>query len=128
LGFGFGDGPPQESEVERQENERQSQEIVKGGAEEEYGKGLAGKSSSLALSLAREGLKRDVDKARSVYRKLGKELDSPGVDRTRRKALREARRLIEQAHGLNIVRPSGRPYDSVSVRVKFPNKAKSSEG
>ena len=124
MGFGFDDDDEEDisSEVEKE-----AAEAVEAAAEEEYAENVAGRSSSLALSLAKEGLKRDVSKARSVYRKLGKELDSPGVDRTRRKALREARRLIEQAHGINVVRPQGRPYDSVSVRVKFPNKAKTSE-
>lgn len=122
MGFGFEDDEEVSSEVEKE-----AAESVEAAAEEEYAENVAGRSSSLALSLAKEGLKRDVNKARSVYRKLGKELDSPGVDRTRRKALREARRLIEQAHGINVVRPQGRPHDSVSVRVKFPNKAKTSE-
>lgn len=122
MGFGFDDDEEVISGVEKE-----AAEAVQEAAEEEYAEKIEGRSSSLAVSLAREGLKRDVSKARSVYRKLGKELDSPGVDRTRRKALREARRLIEQAHGINVVRPQGRPYDSVSVRVKFPNKAKTSE-
>jgi hypothetical protein len=124
MGFGFDDDDEEDisSEVEKE-----AAEAVEAAAEEEYAENVAGRSSSLALWLAKEGLKRDVSKARSVYRKLGKELDSPGVDRTRRKALREARRLIEQAHGINVVRPQGRPHDSVSVRVKFPNKAKTSE-
>ena len=79
------------------------------------------RTSGRAAALARRGLRADVEAAREVYKDLGVKLDTLGsLSRSDRGAYVEARRILEQVWGLNVMRDEARPEQDKNAVVKSP--------
>lgn len=79
------------------------------------------RTSAEAAALARRGLRADLDAAKDVYRQLGEKLETPGrLSRADRGAYVEARRILEQVWGLNVLRDEPRPEQDKNAVVQSP--------
>lgn len=74
--------------------------------------------SPRALGLAEAGLRGALSDAQKVYAELGAALDKPTLGRQERRDMRDARRLLEDAWGVNALRLEARP--SKQKRFKTP--------
>ena len=74
--------------------------------------------SPRALGLAEAGLRGALSDAQKVYTELGAALDKPTLGRQERRDMRDARRLLEDAWGVNALRLEARP--SKQKRFKTP--------
>ena len=111
----LGSGPTNQERINSLEEtvagEQQSEQRV------EAARGRGG-TSPRVLELAEGGLRGSLSDAQKLYAKLGEELGKPTLNRQVRHDLRDARRVLEEAWGVNALRIELRP--STKQRFKTP--------
>jgi len=88
-----------EAEADREKSEQRRVEAARA---------IGGVSPS-ALALAESGLRGALSGAQKLYAELGAKLDQPALGRQARRDLRDARRVLEEAWGVNALRIEARP-------------------
>lgn len=87
------------AQADREQDEQQRVEAAK----------ARGGVSARVLQLAENGLRGSLSDAQDLYAKLGTKLDEPSLSRQERRDTRDARRLLEDAWGVNALRLEPRP-------------------